>query len=87
MGTLQRLVVLTLLGYGIFLSADASPAEEKPSMIEPLAEVDGVLISNEEVEKALGAPLAKLQEDIYELKRQKIESLINEKLLAKEVAK
>ena len=87
MGTLQRLVVLTLLGYGIFLSADASPAEEKPSMIEPLAEVDGVLISNEEVEKALGAPLAKLQEDIYQLKRQKIETLINEKLLAKEAAK
>ena len=53
---------------------------------EPLAEVDGKAITTEEVEKDLGAPLAKLQEQIYNMKRQKVEALINERLLAREVA-
>lgn len=54
---------------------------------EPLAEVDGVAITAEEVEKGLAAQLTKLEEQIYNLKRQRIEALINEKLLAKEAAK
>src|SRR5947208_5849055 len=54
---------------------------------EPLAEVDGVAITSEEVEKSLAAQLSKLEEQIYNLKRQRVEALINEKLLAKEVAK
>jgi protein-disulfide isomerase len=54
---------------------------------EPLAEVEGVAITNDEVEKAIGAPLARLQEQIYTMKRQKIEQLIAERLLAKEAAK
>ena len=53
---------------------------------EPLAEVDGVAITSEEVEKALASQLSKLEEQIYNLKRQKVEALINEKLLAKEAA-
>jgi hypothetical protein len=54
---------------------------------EPLAEVDGVAITSEEVEKALAAQLSKLEEQIYNLKRQRVEALINEKLLAKAAAK
>jgi protein-disulfide isomerase len=54
---------------------------------EPLAEVDGLVITNEEVEKAIGAPLARLQEQIYMMKRQKVEALISEKLLAREASK
>ncbi len=54
---------------------------------EPLAEVDGVAISSEEVEKALAPQLIKLEEQIYNLKRQRVEALINEKLLAKEAKK
>src|SRR5438128_1016966 len=40
---------------------------------DALAEVDGVAITAEEVEKAVGAPLARLQEQIYTRKRQKVE--------------
>ncbi len=54
---------------------------------EPLAEVDGVAITAEEVEKALGAPLMKLQEQLYTMKHQKVDALINEKLLARDAAK
>jgi protein-disulfide isomerase len=54
---------------------------------DPLAEVDGVAITSEEVEKPLASQLSKLEEQIYNLKRQRLEGLINEKLLAKAAAK
>jgi protein-disulfide isomerase len=54
---------------------------------EPLATVDGQAITSEEIEKAGGASLVKLQEEIYKLRRQKLEVLINERLLAKEAAR
>jgi protein-disulfide isomerase len=52
-----------------------------------LAEVDGVAITAEDVEKPLASQLSKLEEQIYNLKRQRLEALINEKLLAREAAK
>jgi protein-disulfide isomerase len=54
---------------------------------DTLAEVNGEPITAEQVEKAIGAPLAKLQEQIYNLKRQKLEALIAERLLAKAASK
>jgi protein-disulfide isomerase len=54
---------------------------------EPLAEVDGVAITAEDVERPLGAALTRLQEQMYNLKRQKMEAIIAERLLAKEAAK
>jgi len=62
-------------------------AGQAPAKSEPLAEVDGEAITVEEVEGALGAQLTKLQEQIYTLKRQKVETLIGDRLLAKEAAK
>ena len=54
---------------------------------DALAEVDGAAITSEEVEKSLAGQLSKLEEQIYTLKRQKLDALINEKLLEKEAAK
>jgi protein-disulfide isomerase len=54
---------------------------------DTLAEVDGVVITFEEVEKTLASQLSKLEEQIFNLKRQRVEALINEKLLTKEAAK
>jgi protein-disulfide isomerase len=76
---LVGLASLIVLG----LVVTAHPA----AVAEPLAEVDGQPITAGEVEKAIGAPLAKLQEQIYSMKRQKLEALIAERLLAKEAAK
>ena len=74
---LWGITLLIALGLSFFAQAAS----------EPLAEVDGVAITAEEVEKALAAQLTKLEEQIYNLKRQRIEGLINEKLLAKEAKK
>ena len=71
----------------LLLSLSLPIAAQTPVKDEPLAEVDGVAITAEEVEKALGAPLAKLQEQVYTMKRQKVEALIAERLVAKEAAK
>ena len=54
---------------------------------ESLAEIDGVPVTREQVDKAIGAPLVKLQEQIYNLKRQKLEELINATLLTREASK
>src|SRR5512145_982658 len=72
-------ISLLLLGFGITSTAEAAN--------EPLAEVDGIAITAEEVEKPLVPQLSKLEEQIYNLKRQRLDSLINEKLLEKEAAK
>jgi hypothetical protein len=62
-------------------------AAQTPAKGEPLAEVDGEAIAAQEVEKAIAAQLSKLEEQIYNLKRQKLEALIAERLLAREAAK
>ncbi len=54
---------------------------------EPLAQVNGESITAKDLENALGARLAKLQEQIYELKRHELDGLIAQKLLAQESAK
>jgi protein-disulfide isomerase len=54
---------------------------------EALAHVNGVAINNDEVEKALGAPLAKLQEQVYAMKRQMLDVFVNDALLAGEADK
>jgi protein-disulfide isomerase len=71
------LLLLLALGFPVTLYAAG----------DTLAEVDGVVITSEEVEKPLATQLSKLEEQIYNLKRQRVEALINEKLLAKEAAK
>lgn len=71
-------ILLLLIGVGF---APAAAADE------PLAEVDGVAIHSEEVEKSLAAQLSKLYEQIYDLKREKVDELIDDKLLEKEAAK
>lgn len=52
-----------------------------------LAEVNGKPVTTEDVEMALGMQLAQLEEQVYQLKRQRLESLIAERLLAQEAAR
>jgi len=70
---------LLLAGLGFPFTAHAAD--------EPLAIVDGVAITSDEVEKSLAGQLSKLEEQIYSLKRQRLDALVNEKLLAKEAGK
>lgn len=72
-------ILLLLAGLGFPVATHAAD--------QPLAVVDGVTIGSEEVEKSLAGQLSKLEEQIYNLKRQKLDALITEKLLANEAAK
>ena len=71
--------LLLLVGLGFPSAAQAAG--------DALAEVDGATITSDEVEKPIASQLGKLEEQIYNLKRQRVETLINEKLLVKEAAK
>lgn len=72
-------VLLFVIGFTFPINAHAASGT--------LATVDGISITAVEVEKSLAGQLSKLEEQIYTLKRQKLDALINEKLLAKEAAK
>ena len=79
---------LTLVGlFTLLLVVGLFVVARRSAVGEPLAEVDGVPVSAEEVEKAIGASLGKLQEQIFNLKRQKLEELINATLLTREARK
>jgi len=60
---------------------------QTPAKSEAVAEVNGVTIKAEEIDKAIGMQIAKLEEQIYQLRQQKLEALIREKLLADEALK
>jgi protein-disulfide isomerase len=55
--------------------------------VDVLAEVEGEEIRAQDLEEALAVPLAKLEEQIYDLKRKKLEEMIGEKLLAREASR
>jgi protein-disulfide isomerase len=50
----------------------------------PLAEVNGETITAAEVERAITPQISKLEEQIYTLKRQRLEALVRDRLLAQE---
>jgi protein-disulfide isomerase len=54
---------------------------------EPLAEINGETITAKDLEDALGSRLSKLEEQIYDLKRRELDSLIARRLLAQEAAR
>ncbi len=62
------------------ISADAPGAEA-------VAEVNGDAITVKDLERALGAKLSNLEEQIYSLKRQALEALIADRLLTQEAAR
>jgi protein-disulfide isomerase len=53
----------------------------------PVAEVNGESVTAEDLERALGAGLRKLEEQIYDLKRRQLDALIAERLLAQEATR
>jgi protein-disulfide isomerase len=72
--------------------AGQTPTPQKPeasasAKSDALAEVEGVAITSEEIDKSLGVQLSKLQEQIYNLKRQRLDATIAEVLLVNEAAK
>jgi protein-disulfide isomerase len=74
------LVVAWLQPIGHAVAADAKPDET-------LAEVNGERITSKDIERGAGAKLATLEEQLYTLKREELDNLIAQKLLAQEAAR
>jgi len=58
-----------------------------PAAAQPAATMDDKVIALDEVDRTIGAKLAALQEQIYQLRRQRLDSLIDERLLALEASR
>ena len=77
----------TLYGLLLALMLAGPPARAETTANEPLAEVNGEVVTAENLDRALGAKLAQLQEQLYELKRDELEEIITQRLLTQEAAK
>ena len=77
----------TLYGLLLLLTLGWSPAHAETTANEPLAEVNGEVITVENLDRALGAKLAQIQEQVYQLKRDELEELITQRLFTQEAAK
>src|SRR6266508_17264 len=69
---------------GLLLLAVATASGQ---MKQPLAEVNGEVITADDVDEPLAAQLSKLEEQIYTLKRQRVEALVRQKLVEQEAAR
>jgi protein-disulfide isomerase len=76
--------ILCVLSLLVSLVAIAGQSPPKATLF---AEVNGEPITAEEVEKAVGMQVSKLEEQIYQLRLQRLEALIHDKLLAAEALK
>jgi protein-disulfide isomerase len=66
--------------------ADQAAAARPVAKGDVLADVDGVAITKEELEKPLAVQLSQLEEQIYTLKQRRLDAMIVERLIAKEAA-
>jgi len=82
---MRFMILVTVLG--VTLSMDGAAQSGSQGTSGALASVNGKAISSAEVEKSIAADLAKLEAQIYELKKNKLTALIDEQLLAQEAGK
>ena len=83
----QHKSCLTRCALALALALVVSPAQAGNEMGVPLAEVNGEAVTAEDLDQALGVKLTKLQEQIYSLKREQLDGLIAQRLLAQEAGK
>ncbi len=92
LGNFHKVGVLTSLLFSaalcIFMVSDvsraASPGTRSDNVV---AEVEGEKITSDEVDKGIALQISNLEDQIYNLKKQKLEAMINDRLLAKEAAR
>jgi len=74
---------LLLLSLSLLFLASATFAQ-KTAELQTVAEIDGERILLQDLQHASGEPLARLEEQAYKLKQQKLEDMITERLLENE---
>jgi len=80
--TRYRILAIAALGLSFATSDFAAGQQPKPA-----ATVDGKVITLDEVDRNLGASLAALEEQIFQLRRQRLDALIAEQLMAQEAGR
>src|SRR5260370_2699306 len=78
---MSRSAMLLVLTSGIVFSAAAA---QNDAQVTTVAEVDGGRISLQDLKEASGEPLARLEEQVYQLKHDKLEQMIDDRLLERE---
>ena len=82
----MRIVTLVAI-LGVMSSLEGAAQSGAPSNSGALASVNGKVITSAEVDKGIATDLAKLEAQIYELKRARVNALIDEQLLTQEAGK
>jgi len=82
MNTISASLVFAI---AITLGVSATQAETPAAV--PLAEINGEVVTAEDLDQALGLKLTKLQEQIYSMKREQLDTIIAQRLLTQEAAK
>ena len=80
-------MAVVVLHRGVPAAAAQSASDTAPSGGTVLADVDGVPITADEVAKSLGNALSRLEQQVYEMKRQRLDALIGDRLIAREAAR
>ena len=82
-----RAIATSILFTTLVVAMAAVAAAQGTPNPKPLAEVNGQPITEAEIDKAIAGQLGKLQQQIYDLRRQRIENAIRDRLLAQEAAR
>ncbi len=82
-GLASSLLLIAIPGCGNAAPRQA-PQASAPAQGEVLATVDGEPISRAQVEEALGATLAKVEEQAYQMRKDQLDDMIAERLIASE---
>ena len=86
-GFQRRWIDSTLLGLILALTFARPSVGAEIAPTEPLAEVNGEAITAGEVERGVSVKLSQLEQQIYNLKRQELDALITQRLLAQDAAR
>jgi protein-disulfide isomerase len=87
--------IVAVVGLGVVLARRAPGATEQTSAGQPaspqpaatVATVDGQPITAAELDAALGTSLSKLEQELYDLKKERLDAMIAERLLQREAAR
>ncbi len=91
----RTVAALGIVGLGALLvtfansgaQSAAPPATPVGDSARVLATIDGTPITEDEIEKALGPELGRLEREIYDLKRKQLDAMIAQRLVEREAAK
>lgn len=85
---MKKALLLALAGLVVGASLTLLITAQTPHHRDPaVAEVGGDVITDTELREALGFELAKAEQQVYDLKRDKLDEMIDQRLLAQEAAK